>query len=104
MEIMHLCARCGDHLRVWLSDGGRGDRVGMPGAEKVEHGLFEDHAEGEEIEGDELMADGRVIGLLPKHPLLTESRQDSERASKDGSSSPPVASTLPEEYRWSGLE
>lgn len=100
VTVLKLCARCGETLRVWLEGG----EDGMPGAEKVEHGMFEDHAPREEIEMVELMADGRVIAVIPKAPLLTESWQDAESAAKDGSSSPPVASTFPEEYRWSGLE
>lgn len=91
-----LCARCGDLLRSWMLE--------MPGPVKDERGLFEDHAEGESVDLDELMADGRVVGYLPKHPHVTESRQDSDGSAEDGSSSPPVASKLSEKWRWSGLE
>lgn len=89
-----LCARCGGMLRVWLSDGGRGEVVGTPGPVKDERRLSEDRVPSAEIDLDELMADGRAVGHLPKHPRSTESWSDSERTSKDGSSSPPVASKL----------
>ena len=104
MLLLKLCARCGGTLRAWLEEG----REGMPGSGEDRLGMFEDHVPREEIESDELMADGIRIGLIPKHPRSTESRTDRrpspETASDGPSSSPPVASKLSEEWRWSGLE
>lgn len=98
---LRLCARCGGVLRAWLDGLGELAETGMPGARDGgigdERGLFEDHAEGEGIKADELRADGRVIGYLPKHPVRTESRTDQEPSPETAaapSSSPPVASTL----------
>lgn len=107
-DMRRLCARCGGALRAWLELRREEGMAGMPGPDGLRHGMFEDHDPREEIEVDELMADGRAIGHLPKHPHVTESRTDrrpsGETSSHDDSSSPPVASKLSEEWRWSGLE
>lgn len=111
VTVLKLCARCGETLRAWLEDV----REGMPGAEKVEHGMFEDHAPREEIDWGRVKGEFSDQFLPPKHPTVTESRTDrrpSPETAADGSSSPPVASKswylLPtwskELYGWSGLD
>lgn len=107
MLLLKLCARCGGALWAWLEGLGEEGGEGMPGPVKDQRRLCEDRVPSEEIESDELMADGIRIAVIPKHPHSTESRTDRrpspETASDRLSRSPRVASKLSEEWRWSGL-